>query len=256
MRFMICAFMLMVTGVATAEAQPPGDWATVKGQVVLPAAMPIPARKPLAANAQGCPKGLLDESLIVNPKNRGIKNVIVWLRPAAKDPRAVFGPKELHPADAKRTPKDVVIDQPCCAFEPHVVAARVGDTVVVKNSADIIHNFFWSSSNNGDLNVNVPAKGQHRFPKPLVAESTSIPFKCTVHPWMGGHVRVFDHPYFAVTDDDGRFEIRNAPAGNYRIVYWHEREGFKGGKDGRFGDAITIAAGPGGLMLLKPTDLK
>jgi hypothetical protein len=56
---------------------------------------------------------------------------------------------------------------------------------------------------------------------------------------MTGYVRVFDHPYYAVTDKDGKFEIKNAPTGDYRIVYWHEN-GFRGGAEGRFGDEITI----------------
>jgi len=71
---------------------------------------------------------------------------------------------------------------------------------------------------------------------------------------MGGYVRVFDHPYNAVTDAAGTFEIPNAPAGNYRVVYWHENVGFKGGKDGRFGAVVPLAAGPKGAMELPPTD--
>ncbi len=86
-----------------------------------------------------------------------------------------------------------------------------------------------------------------KFKNPLALESPPIQYKCTVHPWMTGYVRIFDHPYFAVTDEDGKFEIKNAPVGKFRIVYWHEN-GIRGGRAGRFGDGITIA-GPS-------TDLK
>ena len=74
-----------------------------------------------------------------------------------------------------------------------------------------------------------------RCRKPLKKENPPIQYKCTIHGWMTGYVRIFDHPYYAVTDEDGKFEIKNAPAGKYRIVYWHEN-GVRGGAKGRFGE--------------------
>ena len=252
MRFVICGILLLI--VSTANAQPP-KWVAIKGQVVLPANEAIPVRKQLMVAPPCLVKGpILDEAVLVNPENRGVKNVVVWLRPAAAVPNVAFDPKEIHPADAKRKPADVVIDQPCCMFVERVLACRVGDTIVVKNPAAFPHNFFWTSANNGDANVVIPAKGQHKFMNPLVAESSTIQYKCTIHPWMTGYVRIFDHPYFAVTDEDGKFEIKNAPAGNYRLVYWHENVGFKGGKNGRFGDPALIAGDANNTMEMKPTD--
>jgi plastocyanin len=255
MRLLICGLALASAGVVSVRAQPPAAWVTITGRVVHPAGVPVPVRLPLPANAQGCPKGpILDEAVVIDPKTRGVKNVVVWLRPNNPNPKAAFAANEIDPANAKRKPQDLVIDQPCCMFEPHVIAARVGDTVVVKNTAPIAHNFFWISANNGELNQTIPANGQFRFPAPLVAESVPISFKCTIHPWMSGYLRIFDHPYYAVTDDTGAFVIKNAPAGNYRIVYWHEKIGFLGGRNGRLGDPVAIAAGPNGAMVLKPTD--
>jgi hypothetical protein len=114
----------------------------------------------------------------------------------------------------------------------------------------IAHNFFWVSENNGNHNVNVPANGQWTMPKPLVMEKPPIQYKCTIHGWMTGYVRVFDHPYYAVTDDDGRFEIKNAPVGKYRIVYWHET-GLRGGAKGRFGEKVEVK---GPTLEMKPTE--
>ena len=57
---------------------------------------------------------------------------------------------------------------------------------------------------------------------------------------MIGYVRVFDHPYYALTDEDGKFEIKNAPAGKFRMVVWQEKQGFLGGKEGRFGTQVEI----------------
>jgi hypothetical protein len=228
-------------------------WATIKGRVVYPENKPIPKRQALNVNVAGCLANgpILDEIIIVNEKNRGIRNVVVYLRPS--DPKAnQFSKEQIHPDDLKRKPADVVITQPCCKFVEHVTAARVGDTIVVNNPANIVHNFFWVSANNDQFNPNIAANGSWKMPAPLAAETTPIQYKCTVHPWMTGYVRIFDHPYYAVTDDDGNFEIKNAPVGKFRIVYWHET-GVRGGKEGRFGEAININ---GPTMDMKPIEFE
>jgi hypothetical protein len=251
-----CALILALAGGTRAEDKP--KWVTIKGQVVFPADKQIPARAALNVN-QDKPhclsKGaILDESILVNPKTRGIKNVVVYLRPDNEKPAAAFAPNEIHPDDLKRKPAEVVIDQPCCMFVNRVSLARVGDTIVVKNPAPapVAHNFFWDSANNGSHNVNVPVQGLWKMPKPLVAEAPPIQYKCTIHGWMTGYVRIFDHPYYTITDEDGKFEIKNAPAGKYRIVFWHEN-GVRGGAKGRFGEPVEIA-GANGTMEMKPTD--
>lgn len=239
----VAALAALVSTFAPAPAQDNAQWATVKGQVTFPAGKPVPERKKLEVTqdkAHCLSKGdILDEAVVVNPKNRGIKNVVVWLRPDSTNPKADLPKDKIHPAEAQRKPAEVAIDQPCCMFTPRVTAARVGDTIVAKNSAPIAHNFFWSSANNGEFNPTIPA-GKDFKVGPLAAESSPIPYKCSIHPWMAGYVRVFDHPYFAVTDENGNFEIKNAPAGKFRIVYWHET-GFKNGAKGRFGEPITIS---------------
>ncbi|AMV28758.1 hypothetical protein VT84_30410 [Gemmata sp. SH-PL17] len=247
-----CVCCCALVSVASAQQQ----WVTVKGQVVFPANKPIP--KPAALKVDVDKKeclakgAVLDESILVNPKNRGIKNVVVYLRPNNPNLKADFAANQIHPADAKRKPEEVVIDQPCCAFVKRVTVARVGDTIVVKNPAPIAHNFFWDTANNGTHNPTIAKQTDWTMPNPLVKETTPIQYKCTIHPWMAGYVRIFDHPYYAITDEDGKFEIKNAPVGNFQIVYWHEN-GVRGGAKGRAGEAIQIA-GAGATMEMKPTD--
>jgi hypothetical protein len=226
---------LAVAFAAASTASAADDkWATIKGQVLFPADKPIPKREALnvTQDKDHClSKGpILDESVIVNEKNRGVKNVVVYLRPDDKDPKSV----------------EHVITQPCCMFSERVTLARVGDTIVVKNPAPVPHNFSWSSNNNGEYNPTVPKMDQWVMkaagatePWKLVAEGPPIKYNCTIHGWMTGYVRIFDHPYYAITDADGKFEIKNAPVGKYRIVYWHEN-GLRGGAAGRFGEEIEI----------------
>jgi hypothetical protein len=250
--FALSAALLAFAVAATAAPKPQQTWSAVKGTVVFPAAKAVPERKKLevSQDKEHClSKGdILDESLVVNPKNKGIKNVVVWLRPDNdKDVKAALPKEQIHPDDAKRKAADVVIDQPCCMFVKRVNVARVGD----KNPAPVAHNFRWVSGNNGELNNTVAKESQYKFENALVAENTPIAFDCTIHPWMKGYVRVFDHPYYAVTDDDGKFEIKNAPTGKFRMVVWQEKVGFLGGRDGRFGQQVDIA---GATTELKPIE--
>jgi plastocyanin len=214
---------------------PNGQWITIKGQVKLEKA-PQPKEVDVAnhVDKNHClSKGkLFYEDLIVNPKTHGVKNVIVWLRPATKDRKDPFPQDKIHPSLAKATPKTHVVDQPCCQFEPRVVAARAGDTIEFKNSAPVNHNVNFSGDDN-EFNQNVPPSGSKKT-DPLKAQSSPVTFKCDIHPWMAGRARVFDHPYFAVTDENGNFEIKLAPKGDWNIVYWHEN-GFHKGRDGVLG---------------------
>jgi hypothetical protein len=212
-------------------------WGNVKGQIVWPAG-PIPARPLIAVrvDAKHClSQGLLrSEEKVVNPKNHGLRWVIVWLAPAKGRMLPV------HPDLVKIKQQQVTLDQPCCMFEPHVLALREGQILLAKNSSPVAHNvnLVGHPIRNPGVNFILPPGGS----KPvngLVADRMPLLMKDDIHPWMVGYLRVFDHPYFAVTDKDGRFRIKNAPAGKYRLMIWHET-GWLGGKDGRNGREIEI----------------
>jgi hypothetical protein len=239
-----------------------GKWVTVKGQVVLSEAVAkeMAGRKPIdvkGQNEEHClSKGpLVPEDVIVNKNNRGLQNVVVWLRPANKERDPKLPADAIFPdyAKGKVKAKEHVIDQPCCQFVPRITLAREGDTLEIKNSSPVNHNANFTSDNNGSMNPNIGPGQSFKLPNPLVYERPPIPVKCNIHPWMGGQVRVFDHPYFTLTDADGKFEIKNAPAGTYHIVYAHEN-GFHKGADGRFGWPVEIKDSGNGTMELKPLE--
>ena len=167
-----------------------------------------------------------------------MKSVIVWLRPDNAVRNAPFPVAQINPALLKPKSVEHTIDQPTCQFEPRVLAAREGDTLVIKNSAGIPHNINYSSDADS-INVLMPKNTEVKLKSALLAQRTPITFKCDIHPWMAGRVRVFDHPYYATTDKDGKFEIKDAPVGKWRIAYWHEG-GFHTGAKGNVGFPITI----------------
>jgi plastocyanin len=121
-------------------------------------------------------------------------------------------------------PKDpVVIDQRKMAFVPHVVALQQGATVEFLNSDAVGHNVYWPSiSGNKKLahNLGTWPKGEK---KPFQFNDAGVAaLLCNVHPEMSGYVVVTPTPYFAVTDKDGNFEIKNIPAGKYTLKTWSE----------------------------------
>jgi plastocyanin len=118
----------------------------------------------------------------------------------------------------------VTIDQKECRYHPHVFGMRVGQPLKILNSDPTLHNIHAQPKGNAEFNTGQPIQGMvtnHTFDKPEVM----VPFKCDVHGWMNAYVGVLDHPYFAVTDNDGKFNLKTLPAGTYTIEAWHEKLG-------------------------------
>ncbi|VTR99878.1 cupredoxin domain-containing protein [Tuwongella immobilis] len=230
-----------VKSIAAEDSQ----WGSVSGQIVFSgepfAAMPVEITQDKAhcVGDRGDRGPILNPQWVINQKNKGIKNVFVWLGPDSTTKNAKFAPEQIHPSMAKGG-GEKVIDQPCCEFEPHVLAVQAGTKVLVKNSSPVAHNVQWNSKSNGSGNISLPSKsGVHTFTD-LVADTLPMTINCNVHPWMNAYMRVFDHGYFAVTDADGKFEIKNAPKGKVRIFIWHEGAGYLGGREGRAGKVIEV----------------
>ena len=242
-------FLAAMTSLAIASISAQAQWATIKGQIILKNA-PAAAEVNVTADKEHClSKGALkSEELVVNAKNQGVKNVWVYLKPSGGD---TFDAKQINPALAGAKSKEHVIDQPCCMFVPRIVVARAGDTLLIKNSSPVPHNIKFSSENL-EFNQTLAAGGSFKPEKALEFQKNPATTECNVHPWMRGRVVIFDHPYFALTDADGKFEIKDAPVGDFRIFYRHEL-GYHKGKDGAKGFPITIA---GPTTELKPIELE
>jgi len=122
-------------------------------------------------------------------------------------------------------PKEpVVLDQRACMYIPRVVGAVVGQTLLVKNSDDTMHNVHSLTAASNTFDVSEPKAGMsQQFT--LKSEEVMLHIKCDVHSWMTTYVGVVSNPYFAVSNEGGTFEISNVPAGTYTIATWHERYG-------------------------------
>jgi len=133
-------------------------------------------------------------------------------------------------ADASAAP--VVLDQKGCLYVPQIVAIQTGQKLVVKNSdpstvpmhnvrinPTVPANVDASSGKVSQPQMSGGADLTYTFP----AAENFLKFQCDVHPWMFAWVTVVDNPYFAVTGKDGKFTIKNVPAGKYKIVALHRK---------------------------------
>jgi len=224
-------------------------WGTLKGQVVWagPAVPTPPVLKVDKDQAHCLGMGdLHDDSLLVDAKTKGVKNVMVWLAPMTAGAKLPINPA-LQPVPKQQ----VVIDQPRCQFEPRITMMREGQVLVVKNPSPVLHNakIIGKSEINGTINLAIPAGQQlaRDGDKALKAEPKPLLLGCDVHGWMAGRIGVFNHPYFALTKEDGTFEIKDAPAGQFKLYLQHEKTGWahKGGTSA--GQVITIKTGTNDL---------
>jgi plastocyanin len=223
--FGVVALLALLAPAARAEG-----WGTVKGQVTYAGEAPKEAVLDVNKDKDHCLKDgpIHAEDLVVDPKTKGVANVFVWLAPEEKGKKL-----PINPALATIKDKNVTIDQPECRFIPHALAMRKGQTLIVKNSAPVAHNTnYQGGSANPGQNLIVPA-GKSIEVKNLVASTTPVNVTCNIHGWMKGFIRVFDHPYYAVTKPDGTFEIKDAPAGKFRLIVWQESVGWVGPKEGK-----------------------
>jgi hypothetical protein len=239
---------------------PTTGWGSLTGKVTLgkdskfPAVLDlVPAMKAkdpaccLAAAAK--PGEKVDQTWIVDAKTRAIANVVVWI----KAPMGNYFPI----ADQFKKRKDaVVIDQPHCAFLPRVSAINpsyydgakdvpTGQPVVIKNSAVCPHNIraLGHPDRNPGFNKTLPPKTELEVTDTFKPQLLPISMMCDIHPWMAAKLFVFDHPYYAITKEDGSFEIPVLPAGaEVTIMGWHEGKGWTlpGGK---MGQKMMIKAG-------------
>ncbi len=114
----------------------------------------------------------------------------------------------------------VVLDQQACRYVPEVVALQVGQPLEIRNSDETLHNVHAMPTVNSGFNIGMPRPGMtslRKFSKPEVF----VRIKCDVHPWMAAFVAVLANPYYAVTGEDGKFEIRGLPPGEYVIEAAH-----------------------------------
>ncbi|MGD9723677.1 MAG: hypothetical protein AB7O59_05010 [Pirellulales bacterium] len=220
-------------GAAAGAAESTGTgWGTLRGKLKFVGTPPSPSPLNVDKDTEVCGKGMpiLDNSLVIG-SDGGIANVVLYAR--AK--RVHDSAKPL----AEGAAPEAVFDQKNCMFLTHVTAFQVGEKIDIKNSDPIGHNTKIDPRNGVPFNQNLPS-GQSVAYIATAEEALPASVSCSIHPWMRAYMLPRKDKYFAVTKDDGTFEIANLPAGEeVEIQVWHER-----------------GTGPGNALVLDRKDLK
>jgi plastocyanin len=201
----LCAAVLLPS---VAAAGTIAGTVTFKGEA--PAMRPIPMQAdPVCETKHAEPP--LTETLLLGEGNT-MANVLI---------QVVEGmPDETYPL-----PEDaLVLSQEGCRYSPRVFVLRPGQKLRVLNPDGTTHNVNFKCEVNRPLNLGMP-KTLHETEVTFDQPESVFPIKCDVHPWMLAYCAVLNHPYFAVTGTDGRFELAGLPAGTYVIEAWHEKLG-------------------------------
>ena len=176
---------------------------------------------------------------LILDENNGLKNVLVFVKES---------PSNSLSGDHSPPENSAVIDQNGCVYVPHVLGVMVGQDLDILNSDGTLHNIHALPKVNKEFNKAMP-----RSKKQMTVQfgNPEAPFKvkCDVHPWMGAFIGVFDHPYFAVTGDDGSYVISGLEPGDYIIEAWHEKLGSQTAN-------VTVGDSAANFTFKKPTKKK
>jgi plastocyanin len=195
------------TTAAAAPAAPAGN-GTIAGKILFEGTPPAPEKLKVTADAK-CqakhPNGLERQTIAV--KDGGLADVFVYVKSGVT---GSYPP----PTDS------VLLDQEGCMYHPYMVTVRAGQPIKIRNSDDTMHNIHPRPTVNKEFNEGQARKGMEKlqtFDKPEVM----IPVGCDVHPWMRSYISVLDHPFFTVSKEDGTYEIKGLPAGDYEVEAYH-----------------------------------
>jgi plastocyanin len=193
------------TSSANANKKAAKGEAKIVGKVELAGAAPAPEPWGGAHNNE-CGKLREGTIALVRAKDRKLADAFVYVKDGLPD----------GSYDAPAAP--VRIDQKGCEFSPRVLGVMVGQSIQIGNDDGFLHNVSWPEFNQAFK------RGDTRTAS-IDSPAVMVTMKCDVHPWMRAYAGVLEHPYFAVTGEDGAFRIDQLPDGEYTVAVWHEKLG-------------------------------
>ena len=183
---------------------------TISGTVKWSGHQPASLSMPIDKDAEVCDpeshKRRDLQRLVIGPEG-GVANTVVYLK-------NISSGKVMDIPEVRRS-----LDQKRCEYEPHVLIVPEGGALQMKSSDPVLHTVHMD----GAATFNLPFPFQNRVTTRNMPSAGLVNLKCNGgHVWMNAEVLVVTHPYYAVTDEDGRFKLSGVPPGDYELVAWHE----------------------------------
>jgi plastocyanin len=219
-------------------------WGTLKGQFRVVGEVPEAPDEAVDKDAGICvidgqmPK---DDNLVVDAGS-GLRDVFVMMLLSGDEPVPV------HPRYAAAEPRTLVLDNAKCRFEPHALAIRTGEKLILRNSDEVGHNCHIITFGNEE-NVNLAQLSEVEV---VLKNADKVPGNvvCDIHKWMDAVILVRDEPCVAISAADGTFAVPDVPAGTWSFQFWHKKAGYlrdlkiEGHEPGRRGEIeLTLAEG-------------
>ena len=160
-----------------------------------------------------CGETLPNETYLIG-SDGGLQNAVVFIETS---PNTTGGDSQ----------KENILSNTGCRYSPRILALQKGERLRVKNNDPKLHIPHSYHEDRTVFNLSLPFKGTTIDATPRIRQAGVLKVVCDTHAWMLAYIHVFDHPYFAVTDERGIFSISNLPAGTYVLKAWHEDIGVK-----------------------------
>lgn len=205
-RWIVGLLLCSTSGSAPAWADPPASTGVLTGVVRYTGTVP-PVKKITTTDGSV----IEHNDLVVEPKGKGLRHVIVTLEDAPPQPKL------------KKAPP-VVVDQRDMVFLPRVVAVQHGQPVRFENN-DICNHSVMGVSTLEANQFNIFAGPTHPIERVLELQKRPVMIGCSLHHWMKAWVYVAPHPWFAITDAKGTFRIGGIPPGKYTLLLHHPDTG-------------------------------
>ncbi len=192
---------------------------SIRGVVRL-AARAAPWQVQRGKDKHACGEGAgTTERMIVGADGRTLANCVVWIADISEG-KDWSGVMAKGPDD-----RTALLDQKACVYLPHVLVVRTGTQVELRNSDAAEHNVHAYFRDFKTTQINLMTAANSFVPAAAdayIEKAGKYLVTCDIHSWMSAHIHAFPHPYWAVTGEDGAFEIKDVPPGTYTLVCWHE----------------------------------
>ncbi len=207
------ALTLCLTSVSFAyEAIPFRNGGSIEGVIEYTGKhVPADPMVALTSETQYCGQSLPAQKFLI--QNGKIENVVVFI-------------DEIK-AGKPIPDKPLVVTNVKCAFVPHIAVAVKGEKIIMKSDDPVLHTFDIHASLGGKELYHVSLHEKSARVEKNFSKTGLLELSCYVHPWQHAYIYIFDHPYAAITDTQGRFAITDIPPGVYTIKAWHEGLGMQ-----------------------------